>query len=119
MSRIEDKMNISYRQLDHWCREGYLKPEGGNGTQRSWSEIEIKIGRMMSRLVAIGMTPSAASGYARSAVEDGAVMLLEFRSGKLRVRGSFSSAIRRHLERQQEIRDSRSWSSVDSEKEAC
>jgi len=108
MARIEDAMGISYRQLDHWCKEGYLRPTGGNGTQRVWSEEEIKIGKMMSRLVAIGFTPSAASGYARDAVGGGA-MLLEFRGGKLRVRGPFSDAVRSHLAHQQQVRLSRAW----------
>lgn len=109
MARIEDKMGISYRQLDHWCKEGYLRPEGGNGTQRSWPDIEIKIGRMMSRLVAVGISPGRAAIYARMAVVDHTPMLLEFREGKLRVRGPFSHAIRLSLQDHQRVRDSRSY----------
>lgn len=110
MGRIEDTMGISYRQLDHWCKEKYLQPGGGNGIQRIWTEEEIRVGKMMSRLVAIGFTPSAAADYAREAVINGGAMLLEFRGGRLRVRGPFSEAVRRHLVRQQEVRNSRRWS---------
>lgn len=109
MSRIEDKMGISYRQLDHWSKEGYLRPEGGNGTQRNWSEVEIKIGRMMSRLVAIGIKPEKAAFYARSAVVNKTPMLLEFNNGKLRVRGPFSDAIKLSISRAQQDQHSRAY----------
>lgn len=114
MSRIEDSMGITYRQLDHWCKEGYLRPEGGTGTQRVWPEREIRIGRMMSRLVAIGIMPNRAAIYARAAIVDRTPMLLEFQNGKLRVRGPFSDAVREGLYEQQRIRDSRRY--VDKEK---
>lgn len=105
MSRIEQKMGISYRQLDHWSREGYLQPEGGDGSQREWSDQEIRVGRMMSRLVAIGISPAYASHYARAAVVKKTPMLIEFHDGRLRVRGPFARAVRLHLERQRQIRD--------------
>jgi hypothetical protein len=113
-------MNISYRQLDHWCKEGYLLPEGGeDGTQRSWPEIEIKVGRMMSHLVAIGMTPGKAAVYARAAVVDRKKMLLEFRDGRLRARGPFADSVREGLERGREIRDGRKYRGAnDNEKTA-
>lgn len=97
VARIEDSMNISYRQLDHWCKEGYLKPEGGNGTQRVWPEIEIRIGRMMSHLVAIGIKPEKAAFYAREAIVNKTPMLLAFEDGKLKARGCFSRAVRDSL----------------------
>lgn len=99
MARIEDSMNISYRQLDHWCKEGYLKPEGGNGTQRVWPEIEIRIGRMMSHLVAVGIKPEKAAIYAREAVVDRKPMLLAFEDGRLKARGAFSRAVKDALPR--------------------
>ena len=119
MARIEDSMGITYRQLDHWCKEGYLRPETGAGSQRVWPETEIRIGRMMSRLVAIGFTPGQASGYARSSIVDGATMLLELNEGKLKVRGPFSSAVKRALRVQQETRNSRGYVALDSEEKAC
>jgi DNA-binding transcriptional MerR regulator len=99
MARIEDSMNISYRQLDHWCKEGYLKPEGGNGTQRVWPEGEIRVGRMMSHLVAIGIKPEKAAVYAREAVVNKKPMLLAFEGGKLKARGLFSRAVKASLPR--------------------
>lgn len=120
MARIEDSMGISYRQLDHWAKEGYLRPvheEGGS--QRSWPETEIRIGRMMSRLVAIGITPSRAAEYSRDAIVNKTPMLLEFFDGKLRVRGPFSRAVRKAIERQQSVRDARKYVGVDRQDRAC
>ncbi|HEV2175253.1 MAG TPA: hypothetical protein VGR71_16890 [Nitrospira sp.] len=119
MARIEDSMGISYRQLDHWSKEGYLRPEGGRGAQRVWPEVEVRIGRMMSRLVAIGIKPEKAAYYAREAIVNCTPMLLEFRSGKLRVRGPFSQEVKKSLTRQQEIRDARQYRPLDSQGEAC
>jgi hypothetical protein len=119
VARIEDTIGITYRQLDHWCKAEYLRPEGGNGVQRSWPEQEIKIGRMMARLVAIGMKPERAAFYARQAVVERVPMTLEFRDGKLRVRGHFSRAIRSHLDRQQQVRDARKYTPLDSSEKAC
>lgn len=109
MARIEDSMGITYRQLDHWTKEGYLRPEQPSGSQRVWPDIEIRIGRMMSRLVAVGIMPNRAAIYARAAVIDKVPMLLEFQNGKLKVRGPFSDAVRESLYEQQRIRDSRRY----------
>jgi DNA-binding transcriptional MerR regulator len=118
MPRIEDRMGISYRQLDHWCKEGYLKPEGGNGTQRVWPQKELRIGRMMSRLIALGVTPSFAAVYARDAVENRASMVLEFYQGRLHVTGRFSKLLKEDLVRLREIRDSRKYR-LDKKDKAC
>lgn len=119
MARIEDSMHISYRQLDHWCKEGYLLPEGGeDGAQRSWSDIEIKVGRMMSHLVAIGITPAKAAVYARDAVVNKKKMLLEFKNGKLIARGSFADSVKQGLERAQEMRDGRKYRGADNNEQA-
>jgi DNA-binding transcriptional MerR regulator len=118
MSRIEDSMGISYRQLDHWSRCGYLRPDGGDGVQRIWPHSEIRIGRMMSRLIAIGLTPETAAEYARAAVENNVTMLLELRDGKLRVSGAFARAVRRSLVRNQQIRDSRNYGTTSEEAKA-
>lgn len=35
---------LSYRQLDHWVRKGYITPEvaaGGSGTRRRWSQTQV------------------------------------------------------------------------------
>lgn len=117
--RIEDRMNVTYRQLDHWCRAGYLRPSGGNGVQRNWSTQEIRIGRMMSHLVAIGITPSKAALYARLAIVEHKWMLLEFRDGKLRVRGPFSEAIRAAIFGNYQQKESREYApGFDSQEKA-
>jgi DNA-binding transcriptional MerR regulator len=105
VSRIEQRMGISYRQLDHWSKEGYLLPNATEGSQREWPDQEIRIGRMMARLVAIGISPSRAAYYSRAAIVDRTPMLLEFRNGKLRVRGPFARAVKQHLAEQRRIRD--------------
>lgn len=119
MPRIEDSMHISYRQLDHWCRAGYLQPVYGDGAQRVWPETEIRVGRMMSHLVAIGIKPEKAASYAREAIVNHTAMLLELRNGKLRVRGPFSHAVRENLVNAEQIRNSRSYTQLDRQEEAC
>ncbi len=119
MPRIEDRMGISYRQLDSWCREGYLRPVRSPGSQRTWPELELRIGRMMSRLVGLGITPYYAAYYARAAVEHKIPMLLEFRNGKLSVKGPFASTLKQALKRQQEVRDAREYPELDRQERAC
>lgn len=106
-------MGISYRQLNHWCAEGYLQPvEPPNGGRREWPDVEIRIGRMMSRLVAVGITPARAAYYARKAVVDKTPMLLEFRGGKLIVSGPFARAVRISLARRKVEYESQSYRSA-------
>lgn len=113
MARIEDSMGITYRQMDHWVKERYLLPVQVTGSQRDWPELEIRVGRMMSRLVAIGITPAKAAVYARAAIVNKTPMLLEFTDeGKLRVRGPFSDAVKASLKEQQRVKDSRKYPDV-------
>lgn len=59
---------ITYRQLDHWVRRGYLRPTGGtcgSGYMRDWTDAEIRVARRMGRLVAAGFRTAAAAGIAR------------------------------------------------------
>lgn len=114
-------MGISYRQLDTWAKAGYLRPVKEPGaSQRTWPEIEIRVGRMMSRLIAVGITPAKAAAYARAAVVDRTPMLLEFRDGRLSVRGPFSHEIREYLRRQRKLTGLRKYRSpLDSQEKAC
>lgn len=60
---------LTYRQLDYWTREGYLKvvdPDPGSGRRRYWSAEEARVAVMMGRLVAAGLTVSAAHRAARN-----------------------------------------------------
>ena len=68
--RSSDVEGPTYRQLDHWVRQGYLRPEGktGTGNRRSWSTRERRVALIMSRLVAAGLTPQLAVRVARAKV---------------------------------------------------
>lgn len=64
---------ISYRQLDHWIRKGYIR--GGNpgsGNQREIAEDEMGVLRHMSTLVHCGFVPERAARMAREIVEGAA-----------------------------------------------
>ena len=60
---------ISYRQLDHWTRRGYLQTVGeqtpGSGQSRVWPVREASIAETMHTLIECGFTPHAAADYAR------------------------------------------------------
>jgi DNA-binding transcriptional MerR regulator len=62
------KRGLTYRQLDHWTRRGWLRPAhtGGTGNARAWSQAELQIADLMRRLVAAGLTPEAAARAART-----------------------------------------------------
>ena len=64
-------LGISYRQLDFWVRQGYLKPThgGGSGVPREWPEEEVRVAEAMARLVAAGFRPAVAAKVARGEVE--------------------------------------------------
>ncbi|WIE60748.1 hypothetical protein DEI97_013460 [Curtobacterium sp. MCLR17_032] len=62
---------ITYRQLDHWARKGYLPNHSqGSGTSRHWSADAPFIAAEMVRLIGIGFTPEAAAQIARRVVEE-------------------------------------------------
>lgn len=61
-------LGVTYRQLDHWVRQGYLRPavaQPGTGRPRSWPPFEIKVAARMARLTAAGLMPGSAAEYAR------------------------------------------------------
>ena len=73
---ITDELGITYRQLDSWVRRGYLRPErktvrggkyhDGSGAPRRWPATELEVARRMGRLVAAGLRPERAAGFARN-----------------------------------------------------
>lgn len=72
MSHIPEIEGVSYRQLDYWCRRGWLRPGNGgagSGSVRHWPEAELDVAEKMSRLVAAGLTPAAAERVARGEPE--------------------------------------------------
>jgi hypothetical protein len=65
-------LGITYRQLDHWVRGGYLQPgrnwaghAKGPGSPRMWPPGELEIARRMGRLTAAGLPPALAARFAR------------------------------------------------------
>lgn len=93
--RIQDLLGVTYRQYDHWLRAGYLHPIGGNenGTQRHLSPEELKIAKLMARLVDVGFAPKHAAHYARTAVTDGSVAKLVMTGQtKIQLSGMFADA---------------------------
>jgi DNA-binding transcriptional MerR regulator len=63
------KTGLTYRQIDHWARQGYLRtdPEwvGGTGNARRYLDGEDRIALRMRDLCEIGLKPSAAHRIAR------------------------------------------------------
>ncbi len=65
---------ITYRQLDHWVRQGYLKPghvqrkkrKGGSGSPRIWPLSELETAKIMGRLAKAGLPLEMAHCIARS-----------------------------------------------------
>jgi MerR-like DNA binding protein len=74
---------ITYRQLDHWCKAGYLHVSSkGSGTPRDWPHREVKVARFMARLVTAGLTPKAAAEVARQvAASDEPIAVIEIGAG--------------------------------------
>jgi hypothetical protein len=61
-----DRAGITYRQLDWWCRQGYVHaPSGGSGYRRSIPEHEMQVLQRMGRLVKTGLAVNVAAGAAR------------------------------------------------------
>jgi hypothetical protein len=63
-------LGITYRQLDHWTRQGWLKPDprpvAKSGTERHWPDAELAIASDMGLLIRHGLTPPAAHRIARA-----------------------------------------------------
>jgi hypothetical protein len=57
----------TFRQLDFWTRKGWLRPDGGVGTgySRDFGGDEIRVAKVMARLVNAGVSPEAAHRAAR------------------------------------------------------
>lgn len=81
---------LTYRQLDHWCRMGWVNGRTvagvGSGYQRSFAADEASFVIDMAKLVAAGLRPAQASRYlVQSLSERGPVRLA---SGLMTVRAS-------------------------------
>jgi hypothetical protein len=60
---------ITYRQLDNWIRQGWVRPTGmgGTGHPRGWPSRELAIALLMKRLTDSGFSPRVAADLARTA----------------------------------------------------
>jgi hypothetical protein len=60
---------LTYRQLDRWTTQRYLRPEQptghGSGHAYVWPHTEVDIARMMARLVALDVSAQRAAHIAR------------------------------------------------------
>lgn len=76
--KLATEAGITYRQLDHWTRNGFITAEQydtGSGYHRSYSETERRVTRIMGPLVADGLHPKTASRVAREIVTGGTARL--------------------------------------------
>jgi predicted site-specific integrase-resolvase len=66
-----DRAGVTYRQVDHWCRTGYVKaPADGSGTVRAIPAGEVEVLLMMARMVNAGLHSSRAAYLARRSVTE-------------------------------------------------
>jgi len=69
---LAEDIGITYRQIHHWAKRGYILPEGGELPQKlqalNFNSTEVRIVRLMARLVAFGFKPDAAATLAREHV---------------------------------------------------
>jgi len=64
---MQRETGLTYRQLDHWTRRGWLTPDNahaGTGTSRLWNRSDLLVGRLMAHLGAAGFAPDIAYDHA-------------------------------------------------------
>lgn len=81
---LAEKIGVTYRELDYWVREGFVKPtpvDGesrrapGTGKSRIWDERDADVALWFARLVRNGMRPGKVGSTARDLSEGRAVYL--------------------------------------------
>lgn len=70
---VAERAGISYRQLDHYLRKGWVtsRHDGGSGNNRDFTQSEADVIIRAGSLIAIGLAPEQAIEYARLMVEEG------------------------------------------------
>ena len=65
--QLATRTGLTYRQIDYWVRQGYLRPTGGEGCgyPRDFPADEVRVAVVMARLAAAGMKPADAERVAR------------------------------------------------------
>ncbi len=68
-SGLMKQTGLTFRQVDHWCRQGYLKPLNreveSQGFRREFPSSELRVALMMRDLMACGFSVAAAAKLAR------------------------------------------------------
>jgi len=62
-SELAKTVGVSYKQIDHWSRCGYIHPQNpdpGSGIRRSYSDMEAARVLVFAALSHLGVTPSGA-----------------------------------------------------------
>jgi hypothetical protein len=68
-SDLIDDGRLTYRQLDHWTKRGWLRaeqPGQGSGYHRTWSREERAVAMLMLRFTDAGLRHQAAHDAARA-----------------------------------------------------
>jgi hypothetical protein len=84
---------VTYRQFDHWCRNGWVRSrtEGGSGSSRDFTKAESDIFKILANLVTIGFRPVVAAELARNCVERGWNGSLRLFRGRFEATGILSA----------------------------
>jgi hypothetical protein len=72
-AEAQERSGATYRQLDYWIRQGYLRGIGmeGSGTIRDYPDAEVEIAAIIVRLLAAGLVLPVAAAVARTVIETG------------------------------------------------
>lgn len=73
---LADELEITPRQLDHWCRRGFVPGQEvnpGSGRHREFGEAQVKHLRLMSVLVRHGFVPAKAAELIESGQADAVI----------------------------------------------
>lgn len=65
---VVEQLNVTYRQVDHWIRSGYVARhlmDTGSGHWRNVTPEDAFLLRLMSELVTFGLPPAKAGELAR------------------------------------------------------
>jgi predicted site-specific integrase-resolvase len=66
-----DRAGITYRQLDWWCRQGYVHaPSGGSGYRRTIPGVEVDVLLLMARMSRARFVTCEAARLARLSVAE-------------------------------------------------
>jgi DNA-binding transcriptional MerR regulator len=79
-TELAQRARISYRQLDHWTRKGYIPGferdvHIGSGYLRHYDEGQVSVVMEMAKLVHAGITVEVASMIAIELVDSGSAQL--------------------------------------------